>query len=191
MGRPKAWLEHGGERLLHRVARLIADACETVVVVAAPGQALPRLPSGVVRIDDPPERAGHGPLAGALTGLLGLRDHELVYIGSSDAAWLTTRHVRHMLDLLADDDSRAAVVPESDEGGIVHAASGAVRLPSARTAAQALLAAGERALRRLYEQLDARRIPAAQLPDPEAVRACNEPSDWAAAKLAITGTGNA
>jgi molybdopterin-guanine dinucleotide biosynthesis protein A len=193
MGRPKAWLEVGGETLLHRIARLVAEACPVVVVVAAPEQSLPPLPDGVARIDDPPEHVGQGPLTGALTGLTALGDlsAELVYVGACDAAWLTTRHVRHVLDVLERTNSAMAVVPESgpfDDGSrIVHATSGAVRMPVARATAHALVQSGQRALRSLYEGLAARRIGAATLPDPDAVRACNEPADWEAAMRAIAG----
>lgn len=193
MGRPKPWLEIEGETLLHRIARIVAAACPVVVVVGAPAQSLPPLPDGVARVDDPPEHAGLGPLAGALTGLVALGDlaADLVYVGACDAAWLTTRHVRHVLDVLARTNSAMAVVPESgpfeDGKRIVHATSGAVRLPVARATALALVQSGQRSLRSLYDGLAARRIAATTLPDPEAVRACNEPADWDAAVQAIAG----
>lgn len=193
MGRPKPWLDAGGETLLHRIARLVGQACPVVVVVGSAGQSLPPLPDGVARIDDPPEHAGQGPLAGALTGLTALGDlsAEIVYVGACDAAWLTTRHVRHVLDVLERTNSAMAVVPESgpfeDGTRIVHATSGAVRLPVARATAYALVQSGQRALRSLYDGLAARRIGTSTLPDPEAVRPCNEPADWEAAKIAIAG----
>ncbi len=40
MGRPKADLPFGGERLIERVVRLAAEVCDPIVVVAAPGQDL-------------------------------------------------------------------------------------------------------------------------------------------------------
>ena len=44
MGEPKAWLPFGRERMLQRVARLVAVAAEPIVVVAGPNQQLPPLP---------------------------------------------------------------------------------------------------------------------------------------------------
>ena len=60
MGRPKAWLPFGPERLLQRVVRLVSTAADPVAVVAAPGQDLPELPRSVVVARDPV--SGRGPL---------------------------------------------------------------------------------------------------------------------------------
>jgi molybdopterin-guanine dinucleotide biosynthesis protein A len=188
MGRPKAWLPLGNETLLHRIARIVAGACPRVVVVASPGQSLPTLPDGVVRVDDPVARAGQGPLVGALTGMRALLETpaELVYLGAVDAAWLSVDHVEAMLAVLESDPSIHAVVPESaaDEEGrpIVHATSGAVRLPIARDAAGALVHAGARALRLLFDELASRRVASGCLPDRDALRPCNTPQDHAAAQ---------
>lgn len=193
MGRPKAWLPLGDETLLHRVARILGAACPVVVVVASPGQSLPTLPDGVVRVDDPAERAGNGPLVGALTGMRTLveRRAELAYLGAVDAAWISTGHVEAMLAALEGDPSLQAVVPESPphlgERRIVHATSGAVRLPVACDAAAALVEAGTRALMRLFDELDARRVAPSSLPDPDALRPCNTPQDHAAAQRWIVG----
>ena len=35
MGQPKPWLDAGGEPLLHRIARLVLEACPVVVVVGS------------------------------------------------------------------------------------------------------------------------------------------------------------
>lgn len=188
MGRPKAWLPLGDETLLHRIARIVAGACAQVVVVASPGQSLPPLPDGVVRVDDPAAHTGQGPLVGALTGMRALLESpaELVYLGAVDAAWLSVDHVEAMLAVLESDPSIHAVVPESAAGGdeprIVHATSGAVRLPIARDTAEALVHAGTRALRRLFDELAAHRVAPGRLPDPDAIRACNTPQDHGAAQ---------
>ena len=60
MGRPKAWLPFGPERLLQRVVRIVGEAAGPVVVVAAAGQDLPTLPAGVAVVFD--EVSGRGPL---------------------------------------------------------------------------------------------------------------------------------
>jgi molybdopterin-guanine dinucleotide biosynthesis protein A len=191
MGRPKAALELEGETLLHRVVRIALAACTEVVVVAAPGQALPPLPEVARRVDDPAELVGSGPLVGALAGLRALDDSDVVYIGAVDAAWLSTAHVDAMLGALEADPAALAVVPETIEDGrrIVHATSGAVRMPAARETAIALVRSGQRALSRLYDGLDARRIAVAALAHPESLRACNTPADYAAAREWIARHG--
>lgn len=187
MGRDKAWLRIGGEHLLHRVARISLEASPRVVVVASPGQALPALPGGAERVDDPPERAHRGPLSGLLTGFEALAPSrvELVYLGSGDAVFVTAAHIHHLLDLLRDDRGSPAVVPQTlpPEGGkrTLHGLSGAVRLPLAREKAAALIGSGERSVRTLYECLGTRRLDVTSLPDPRVVRGCNTPEQWAEA----------
>ncbi|NBW86411.1 MAG: hypothetical protein EBR23_06180, partial [Planctomycetia bacterium] len=63
----KAALEFAGETLLGRVCRVAAAALRRVIVVAAPGQALPPLNAGVEIVRD--SRPGAGPLAAILDGL--------------------------------------------------------------------------------------------------------------------------
>ncbi len=188
MGQPKAWLSHGGETLLHRVVRIAMQACPLAVVVGAPGQSLPPVPDGALRIDDDASLGAAGPLLGACSGLRTCAElgSEVAYVGACDAAWLSAVHVESMLQRLERDSTALAVVPESgpfeDGTRIVHATSGVVRVPVARDTAAALLRAGQGALRRLYEGLGARRVAVASLPDPEAISACNTPEQWAAAQ---------
>jgi molybdenum cofactor guanylyltransferase len=52
MGVPKAWLPFGPERLLQWVVRLVGVVSRPIVV-AAPGQELPELPTGVSIVRDP------------------------------------------------------------------------------------------------------------------------------------------
>lgn len=187
MGRPKAFLEVGDEPLLVRVARRVREACEVAIVVGSAGEPLPPLPEGVLRVDDPPDRAHEGPLAGLAVGLeaLAVRGIRLAYVGAGDAVFVDAAHVRWMLDTLAADVRHAAIVPESgpfDDGSrVLHPLSGAVRVPVARATVAALLQSGQRAARALYEGLAARRIGVASLPDPKAVRDCDTPEEWAAA----------
>ncbi|HEY0815694.1 MAG TPA: molybdenum cofactor guanylyltransferase [Pseudonocardia sp.] len=68
MGTPKAALEWHGSTLLYRTAALLARTVGgPVIVVSAPGQELPRLPSGVGVVTDPVP--GLGPLQGIAAGL--------------------------------------------------------------------------------------------------------------------------
>src|SRR6266542_1504074 len=68
MGTPKAALEWHGSTLLRRTAGIISRVVSgPVVVVRAPGQALPVLPGHVEVVDDP--REGLGPVQGLAAGL--------------------------------------------------------------------------------------------------------------------------
>lgn len=67
MGRDKAFVEVHGETLAARTARVVAEVCDVVVVVGAPGRPLPALPGEVrVAFDD---ASFTGPLAGIAAGL--------------------------------------------------------------------------------------------------------------------------
>jgi molybdopterin-guanine dinucleotide biosynthesis protein A len=182
MGRPKEWLDMGGTPLLRHVVDVIRTCCATVVVVGSPGQKLPPLGPGVLRIDDPPERAHEGPLAGTVTGLRTPWDHEetLVYLGSCDSALLTRAHVEFVLTTLAEDDHVDAVVPVEGPGGRVHTLASAVRAPVARSVAEKLFDSGKRKITSLFAALRTDYVPVAQLPDPRAVTTCNTPAEWRA-----------
>src|SRR3989442_12672846 len=71
MGTPKAALEWHGSTLLRRTAGIISRVTDgPVVVVRAPGQALPALPPQIEVVDDP--REGLGPVQGLAARLAAL-----------------------------------------------------------------------------------------------------------------------
>ena len=73
MGTPKAALEWHGSTLLRRVASVLGRVVDgPVIVVRAPGQALPELPPTVELVEDP--REGLGPLQGLAAGLAAAAD---------------------------------------------------------------------------------------------------------------------
>jgi molybdopterin-guanine dinucleotide biosynthesis protein A len=101
MGRPKAWLPFGGELMLPRVVRILAEVVSPIVVVAAPGQDVPPLPPEVEIVRDPEE--GRGPLQGLAAGLTALnRRADAAYLSSCDVAFLQPAFVNRMIDLLGD-----------------------------------------------------------------------------------------
>jgi molybdopterin-guanine dinucleotide biosynthesis protein A len=53
MGRPKAWLPFGDQLMLQRVVRLAGTIARPIVVVAAPGQELPKLAADILVVRDP------------------------------------------------------------------------------------------------------------------------------------------
>jgi molybdopterin-guanine dinucleotide biosynthesis protein A len=101
MGRPKAWLPFGDELMLPRVVRLLREAVEPVVVVAAPAQELPALPAEVHVVRD--EERGRGPLQGLAAGLHALVGRaDAAYASSCDVPFLRPAFVRRMGELLGN-----------------------------------------------------------------------------------------
>lgn len=98
MGRPKAWLPFGGEALLQRVVRRVAEVAAPIVVVAAPGQDLPELPAGARVVVD--RVAGRGPLQGIATGLEALGGAaEAAFASSTDVPFLQPAMIRRLAAL--------------------------------------------------------------------------------------------
>src|SRR5204862_259863 len=88
MGRPKAWLPFAGELMLPRVVRLLSEAVQPIVVVAAPEQEVPPLPTDVLIVRD--EEKGRGPLQGLAAGLQALQGRaDAAYLSSCDVPFLS------------------------------------------------------------------------------------------------------
>ena len=110
MGSPKAALEWHGSTLVRRVTGIIARVVEgPVVVVSAPGQALPALVGGVEVVAD--AREGRGPLQGLAAGLAAIRERaQVAYVSSTDVPLLHPAFVRRVVGAL--DDQVDVVLPE-------------------------------------------------------------------------------
>src|SRR4051794_12519927 len=122
MGRPKAWLPFGGELMLPRVVRILREVVEPVVVVAAPGQDVPPLPSEVEIVRD--EVGGKGPLGGLVAGLAALEGKaDAAYLSSCDVPFLRPEFVARVVALLGD---AAVAVPRV--GDYFHPLAAAYRL---------------------------------------------------------------
>ena len=102
MGSPKAALEWHGSTLLRRTVGILARATGgPVVVVRAPGQELPPLPSDVEIISDP--REGQGPVQGLAAGLAALADRAgAAFVSSTDMPFLHPAFVRRVLRAVAE-----------------------------------------------------------------------------------------
>jgi molybdopterin-guanine dinucleotide biosynthesis protein A len=100
MGTAKAALEWHGSTLLRRVTGLVERVVEgPVVVVRAPGQALPALTATVEVVEDP--REGLGPLQGMATGLAAVAERARVaFVCSTDLPFLHPAFVRRVLRAL-------------------------------------------------------------------------------------------
>jgi molybdopterin-guanine dinucleotide biosynthesis protein A len=178
MGRPKAWLPFGDELMLPRVVRLLGEVVAPIVVVAAPGQDVPSLPSPVEIVRDP-ER-GRGPLQGLSAGLLALRGRVgAAYLSSCDVPFLQPAFVRRLLDLLGE---HTICVPEV--AGYRHPLAAVYRLEVAAVAERLL---NEDRLRPafLFEEVPTRIVRPEELADADptfqTLRNLNTPADYEAA----------
>ena len=178
MGLPKLALPFGPEVMLQRIVRLLREACTSVVVVAAPGQELPKSPDDLIVTRD--KREGRGPLEGLSAGLAALpEDVEAAYATSCDVPFLCAAFVRRMFELLGD---HAVAVPVS--GGFQHPLA-AVYRPSVLEPIDRLLAADRLRPAFLFESVATRRVTEAELrdvdPELNTLKNLNQPADYLAA----------
>jgi molybdopterin-guanine dinucleotide biosynthesis protein A len=178
MGRPKAWLSFGDERMLPRVVRLLGEAVAPVVVVAAPGQDVPPLPPGIDLVRDP--EPGRGPLQGLIAGLEALRGRaDAAYLSSCDVPFLQPAFVRHLVELLGE---HAICVPEV--GGYRHPLAAVYRIDVVTTAVK-LLADNRSRLTFLFEKVPTRIVQPEELagvdPTFQTLRNLNTPAEYEAA----------
>lgn len=160
MGRDKATLPFGPETMLERMIRIVGTVVDParVVVVAAPGQPLPALPSGVRIVRD--RTPDCGPLEGLATGLAALHGlADSVFATSCDSPLLVPAFVTAMLDRLAAGDWLIAA-PQGEE--YAHPLAAAYRLevlPQVETR----LAADQRSLQGLLDSVPTLRVPQTEL----------------------------
>src|SRR5579875_2468610 len=109
MGTPKAALEWHGSTLLRRTVGILSRATGgPVVVVRAPGQALPALPPQTEVVDDP--REGKGPVQGLAAGLAALAERaDVAFVSSTDLPFLHPAFVRRVLRAAAYRTTLAAL----------------------------------------------------------------------------------
>jgi molybdenum cofactor guanylyltransferase len=158
MGRDKATLPFGPELMLERVVRLLHDArsLSSILVVAAPNQALPALPADVIIARDPAEF--RGPLQGLATGLIALGERaDAVYVTGCDVPLLVPAFVDRMFELLGDYD---VVVPFD---GQHHHSLAAVYHPRVLPHIQQLLASDRLRPVYLFDLVSTRQIPVDEL----------------------------
>jgi molybdopterin-guanine dinucleotide biosynthesis protein A len=175
MGRPKAWLPFAGELMLARVVRLLSEAVDPVVVVAAPEQELPPLPPEIPVVHD--EEKGRGPLQGLAAGLAALQGQaDAAYLSSCDVPFLQPAFVRHLIDLLGDS---AICVPHVAD---YHHPLAAVYRLSVLDPVRRLLAENRLRPFFLFETVPTRVVEAAELADVDptlqSLRNLNTPEDY-------------
>jgi molybdopterin-guanine dinucleotide biosynthesis protein A len=187
MGQPKAWLPFGPEVLLQRVVRLIGTGIDDgpIVVVAAPGQQCPPLPSSVTIVRD--EVLGRGPLQGLAAGLRGLPGSvELAYASATDAPFLEPAWIRRLVALIGPAD---LAIPFVD--GFHHPLAALYRRATVLPAVDALLQADRLRPVFLMESLVTRVVAADELrpvdPDLRTLRNLNSPDDYQRALAECSG----
>jgi molybdenum cofactor guanylyltransferase len=108
MGRDKASMSFDGEPLGARVARLLAAACEEVLVASGDGSRLDWL--GLPQVAD--AVSGSGPLGGLVAGLAAA-SNDLTAAVAVDMPYVNPELLAVMAGLWRGED---AVVPRSDDG---------------------------------------------------------------------------
>ncbi len=184
MGRPKAWLPFGDETMLGRVVRILREVLDPVVVVAAPDQEVPPLPSDVLVVRD--AQTGRGPLQGLDAGLDALDGQaDAAYASACDVPFLQASFIRRLIELTGD---HAVCVP--CVGGYHHSLAAVYRV-CVLTAVRDLLAQDRLRPFFLYEAVPTRVALAHELrdADPEFVslRNLNTPEDYALALAQFEG----
>jgi molybdopterin-guanine dinucleotide biosynthesis protein A len=187
MGSPKAGLEWHGSTLLRRVTGIVARSVDgPVVVVSAPGQALPALDDAVEVVAD--AREGRGPLQGLAAGLAAIVDRaEVAYVSSTDVPLLHPAFVQRVVGAL--DDHLDVVLPEV--GGYRQPLSAAYRTGLLSTVEE-LIAADRMRPAFLFERCRVLQMGGADLlqngavarldPELASVRNLNEPVDYERAR---------
>jgi molybdopterin-guanine dinucleotide biosynthesis protein A len=138
MGSSKAALEWHGSTLLRRTVSVVGRAVDgPVVVVGAPGQRLPALPTCVEVLTDP--REGLGPLQGIAVGLAAVADRaHTAFVSSTDLPFLHPAFAQAVLGALTSATDVALPVAH----GFQQPLAAAYRTALAPTVAA--LVAGER-----------------------------------------------
>jgi molybdenum cofactor guanylyltransferase len=187
MGTSKAALEWHGSTLLRRTAGIVARATDgPVVVVRAPGQALPELPPGVDVVDDP--REGLGPVQGLAAGLAATAGRaDVAFVCSTDLPFLHPAFVRRVLRAAHDGADVGLPVAR----GYPQPLAAAYRTALAPLA-ERLVAEGRLRPAFLFEECVVTRLDEAALrgdpilaaldPDLDSVLNVNEPDDYQAAR---------
>jgi molybdopterin-guanine dinucleotide biosynthesis protein A len=176
MGQAKAWLPFGPERMLARVVRLVSAAAGPIVVVAAPDQEVPPLPSDVLLVRDPV--SGRGPLQGLAAGLAGLPEAvELAYATATDVPFLEPAWILRLRDRIGDHDLAIPFVE-----GYHHPLSALYRRATVLPAIVALLRADRLRPLFLMEAVRTRVVAADELRDVDpglrTLRNLNTPEDY-------------
>jgi molybdopterin-guanine dinucleotide biosynthesis protein A len=168
MGQDKALLPFRGERLAQAVARAVAEAAGSVILVGNP-EVYGRLGFPVI----PDRYPGEGPLGGILTSLLHT-DSDWNLLTACDMPEISAAFLRHLLEE-AEDAGADALLPTGPSGRSEPLC--AVYHRRCRAALEAAFAAGIRKVTQALEGVAIRRLPVAES---VCFQNVNTPEDWAA-----------
>ncbi len=176
MGWPKAWLPFGPEYLLQRVVRLAGVAASPIVVVGAPGQNLPDLPSDVRVVRD--SISGLGPLQGLASGFAAMPELvELIFATATDVPFLEPRWIARLVERISDAD---LVIPKI--GGYLQPLAAVYRRRTMLPVIETLLAGSRLRVRELADAARAVVLDEDDLRDVDptfdSIRNLNEPADY-------------
>ncbi len=149
MGRDKATMAHpSGTTMVEHVVSVLRPRCESIFVIAAPGQSLPELPAMVVR----DELRGVGPLLATGRGLreAAAAGAQRAFVCAVDMPNLTTAVVDELAGYVGVD----IVLPWD---GRDHYLAGVYRTALA-VPIDALIAAGQRSMRALADSVVTQRV---------------------------------
>ena len=176
MGWDKGRLAFGVETMLVRVARLVGEVVNDVVIVARDGQDVPAFPEGApsIRVVRDPV-AGLGPLAGIVTGLKAIR-HTRAFVTACDMPFVRPALVRRLVGLIGDYE---VCLPVSDGHAMTMCA---IYRTSVIDEAERLIASGQLSVKGLIERVSARRVDATAFrdldPDLESFISCDTPEAY-------------
>ena len=177
MGRSKLLLPFGSETMLQRVVRLLSQAVDLTVVVAAPGQELPELPSSVILAHD--RHPDRGPLEGLAAGLRALGDRvPVAFVSACDVPLLKPALIRRMIELSPGYEITLPHVGGFDQP------LGAIYRSSVLPHVEDLLAADRLRPAYLFDRVPTRRVMAEELrdvdPELQSLSNVNSPEDYEA-----------
>ena len=166
MGRDKALMPHPGTgiAMVEHTVGVLAQRCEPVFVVAAPGQQLPALNARILH----DEGRGQGPLPATGRGLraAGEAGRARAVVCAVDMPYLSA----DLIDRLAGHRDAEVVLPSD---GRDHYLAGIYRTALADRI-DALVGAGRRSMRALTDAVDCLRV---EMPSGWVLTNINEPSD--------------
>jgi len=181
MGRPKAWLDFDGMPLLARVVERVRPAVDEIVLVAAPGQALPPVGDAVTVVHD--THPGEGPLPALALGLGTIAAPWALAVGC-DGPLLRLAVVRHLAALRHGGYDAIVPVWNDRPQPLV-----ALYRRALRPTLDAMVAEGERRLQAVARLPRVRRVEADAVrpfdPEGESFRSLNTPEEYAAALAAF------
>ncbi len=182
-GRDKRFAVVQGVPLLERVLSVVADVADLPVLVLAPGESVPSLPTelaAMVRVAHDRE-AYAGPLAGLVAGLRAVPDLEVAVVVGADMPTLEPAVLRLLLDRTRQ--APGAWTLEGPDPALIGPLPLAGDVARLLEAAAALLGSGERSLRSLVRAAGAGRVPATEWrafdPDGRTLRDVDRPEDLA------------